>query len=171
MNLRKTCLLLCVFLVSASLFGCETKKEESGIENEDMTKQGPMITVEKPASLPKCDFQKEASFPDRLGGVDDTLAMNSVLSFKSYKDQGTIYLSVEEGVESFDLYVNSVKCEEDLSMAGNYKLDIAKIAVNGSNSLQISNIEPEDKENAVSVFIPYPGIIQGSPEEEETAKK
>ncbi|MBQ1482925.1 MAG: penicillin binding protein PBP4B [Erysipelotrichaceae bacterium] len=166
MNLRKTCLLLCVLLVSVSLFGCETKKEESGIENEDMTKQGPMITVEKPASLPKCDFQKEASFPDRLGGVDDTLAMNSVLSFKSYKDQGTIYLSVEEGVESFDLYVNSVKCEEDLSMAGNYKLVIAKIAVNGSNSLQISNIEPEDKENVVSVFIPYPGIIQGSPEEE-----
>ena len=166
MMIRKLCTILCSLLLLTTLFGCTKKEEEIPQESEETMIKETKIRTETITSLPSYEWQKEASFPDRLGSVDDTLAMNSLLSFKSYKDQGEIYLQVEEGVSSFDLYVNSFRCEEDLSSSGIYKLDIANIAKNGLNTLQISNIEPQDKENAVKVYIPYPAIIEGDLKEE-----
>ena len=53
------------------------------------------------SGIPAYQWQKTAVFPDWKGYVDDTLAMNSMVSFITWHGQGTIYLRVGEGVERF----------------------------------------------------------------------
>ena len=45
-------------------------------------------------------------------------------------------------------------------------IDISPVAKNGENTLQVSNIVPSDLPEAVKVFIPYPEVLGGIPEDE-----
>ena len=110
------------------------------------------------------EWQRSASFPDRLGKVDDTLAMSSILSFYSYEDQGSIYLKVNEGLKSFDCYVNTRKINEEITEPGIYRLNIENASINGLNSLQISSVKPQDA--SIEVCIPYPTILEGEASKE-----
>ena len=57
------------------------------------------------SELPQQDWQKSVVFPDWKGYTDDTLAMNSMLSFRFSHGQGVIWLQVDEAVEAFTLYI------------------------------------------------------------------
>ena len=110
-------------------------------------------------------WQGEVVFPDRKGYVDDTLAMNSMFSFTGFEDQGTMYVTVDEGVESFDLFINNVKADTKNMKAGTYEIDYSGISVNGTNTVQVTNIVPSDLDGAVTLDIPYPTVISGTLEE------
>ncbi|MBR1657665.1 MAG: serine hydrolase [Synergistaceae bacterium] len=118
-------------------------------------------------SIPKYQWQKNISFPDWLGYTDDTLALNSMASFNFWHGQGTIYLKISKGVKSFRLFVNGKSLDtSSVSGGGLYKADISGSALNGTNTIQVSNIEPYGLKNAVEVFIPYPVVLEGRPEDE-----
>ena len=157
----KAILISLIILLSLSLVSCKAPEVEEIVE-EDSREVVREIRFEEIGSLPDAKWQKTFSFPDRLGNVDDTLAMNSIAGFEGYEDQGVLYLQAEEGVESFDLFINDLKCAE-LESSKNYRIDYADCAINGLNSIQVSNIQGAGK---VNVYIPYPVVIEGELEEE-----
>lgn len=129
------------------------------------------ICVKKIDSMVAGTWQAEVKFPDWKGYVDDTLAMNSMYSFDGCKDQGKLYFTVEENVESFDLFINNKKVNTKNMKNGIYELDISKISVNGINTLQVSNITPNDLKEAITVNISYPGVIDGTLKEVGLSKE
>lgn len=107
------------------------------------------------------------TFPDWKGYTDNTLAMNSMYSFMGYHGQGEIYFTIADEVESLKMYVNDIPVElDESSFQGTWKLDISTCSRNGENTIQVSNISPTDITEAVTVYIPYPEVIDGTPEEE-----
>lgn len=113
------------------------------------------------------DWQAKLVFPDWKGYTDDTLAMNSMYSFISYHGQGKLYVCVSEQLDSFHMYVNGYAIDVDRIISGSvWTIDISAYTKNGENTLQVSNIEPSDLTEAVTVYIPYPEVLKGTPEEE-----
>ncbi len=122
--------------------------------------------ITKINSIPQAQWQKTADFPDQLGRVDDTLALNSMISFNFWHSQGKIYLKISEHVKNFDMFINGSRIDtSSIKSTGFYAVDISGYAVDGVNTVQISNINPSNKNKAVSVFIPYPVILDGNLEE------
>ncbi len=120
------------------------------------------VKVEK-ASVPKGSMQGSYHFPDRFDIIDDALAENNTVSFLTYAGQGTLYLTVKDGVEDFRLFVNQKRVRTERMKAGNtYKVDISSLTKDGKNSLQLSNIVPRSLKDAVHVDIPYPVVTDGS---------
>lgn len=115
------------------------------------------------SELPDYAWQKTASFPDWKNYTDDTLAMNSMISFQGYHGQGFLVLSVSEETESFTLYVNGEKADTVKTKDLVY-VDISEAAKDGVNTVQISNILPLNLKNAVTVYIPYPEVLPGNGE-------
>ena len=105
--------------------------------------------------IPKYEWQKHVSFPDWKGYTDDTLAMNSMVSFNFWHGQGKIYFKTSGGAKSFQAFINNKSVDTSSS-----ECDISCATVDGINTLQVSNIEPRGK---VEVFIPYPAVISGIP--------
>ena len=118
------------------------------------------------AALPEAGWQYTVAFPDWKGYTDDTLAMNSMFSFRFCHGQGTIYLEVAPGVTGFNLYVNGVGCDTAGVGEGLWSADISGAAVDGVNTLQLTNIQPRGLEKAVTVYIPYPVVLPGDAAEE-----
>lgn len=115
-------------------------------------------------SLPSGSWQGDVSFPDWAGYVDDTLAMNSLYSFTGFRDQGEIYVSVKDGVKSFRMFVNNAEVDTEAIKSGQtYKVNISNASVDGTNTVQITNIVPSDIDKAVNIKIPYPIVIDGKP--------
>ena len=148
---RLLSVLISVILTAGFVSSCaaETKK--------------PVMSVLRVSEIPAREWQKTAVFPDWKGYPDNTLAMNSMISFYGYHGQGQIFLDVSEETESFSLYVNGVKAEPD-GTGGIFSADISEAAKDGVNTLQISNILPLGLENAVTVYIPYPEVLPGNGE-------
>ena len=119
------------------------------------------LSVACTAAVPAYQWQKKAVFPDWKGYSDDTLAMNSMLSFRFRHGQGVLWLEVSEAVESFVLYVNGCPCDTAAVRAGAWAVDISGVAVDGVNTLQISNILPLGLKEAVTAYIPYPEVLKG----------
>ncbi|MCR4907227.1 MAG: penicillin binding protein PBP4B [Lachnospiraceae bacterium] len=125
------------------------------------------LRVSQTDRLPEWEWQAKTVFPDRRGKIDDTLAMNSLLSFEGYHGQGKLFFSPSETVSSFKMYVNNREVDtSSLTAETIYELDFSDAAVNGLNTLQVSEIEPMTAKEAVRVWIPYPEILPGLPEEE-----
>lgn len=119
-------------------------------------------SLTKTESIPDGGWQAERTFPDQAGHVDSTLAMNSMYSFTGFSGQGKIYFEITDGVESFDLFVNNHAIDTADCVSGAYELDIADIALNGTNTIQLTNIESAKPDNKITVKIPYPTVIEGS---------
>jgi CubicO group peptidase (beta-lactamase class C family) len=145
--------ILSVFLAVASAISfsaCSKTEDTAALKGEEADE------------LPGSSWQNEVAFPDWAEYVDDTLAMNSMFSFKDYEGQGDIYVTVADDVESYKMYVNDEEVDtSEMVKKGIYKVDISSVAKNGTNTLQVSNIEPSDAEKAVTVDIPYPTVIDG----------
>ena len=127
---------------------------------------GEVIKTEKVRAAPDGEWQCEAAFPDWKGYVDDTLALNSMVSFDGWHGQGYFYVTLHEDTESLRLFANG--CEADVSfMRGgeSCRVDFSAVAKDGKNTIQVTEIMPGDLEKAVSVYIPYPVIMDGSVEE------
>lgn len=74
---------------------------------------------------------------------------------------------MKEGVTGFALYVNGTRIDTShMAAGGTYQVDIASATVDGTNTLQVSNIEPFGLDDAVTVCIPYPEVLAGVPERE-----
>ncbi len=112
------------------------------------------------AAIPERQWQKTASFPDWKGYTDDTLAMNSMVSFRFWHGQGTLWLKVSEEVESFSLFINSRRFDTSSIGAGVWAVDFSAAAINGMNTLQVSNILPLGLKDAVTVYVPYPTVTE-----------
>ena len=123
------------------------------------------ITITKLDNMITGTWQAEVKFPDWKGYIDDTLAMNSMYSFDGCKDQGELYFTIGEEVESFNLFINNVKIDTTNMKNGIYKIDISKIALNKTNTIQITNIVPNNLKECITVNIPYPRVIDGTLEE------
>ncbi len=118
------------------------------------------------AILPESRWQVDVTFPEWRGFADDTLALNDMMSFDFFSDQGYLYISADEEVKSFDMYINSRKVDSSLIKGGGcYKVDFSDCSLNGRNTLQVSNVQPFDEEVKVRVCVPYPTVISGTPEE------
>ncbi|MCR5788517.1 MAG: penicillin binding protein PBP4B [Lachnospiraceae bacterium] len=112
-------------------------------------------------------YQINVSFPDWKGYTDDTLAMNSMISFLGYHGQGSLEITVSEEVTGFELYINGIAVDTaEFAGGGQYTLDISEYTRNGENTLQVSGITPFDLKEAVKVSVPYPTVLPGEPEEE-----
>ena len=151
MGRRILILLLCVLLCAGSPAALAQAGNES-VEEWTMTKE---------TGLPAGEWQKRAFFPAWKGYTDDTLAMNSRLSFQGYHGQGALWLEVAEGVEAFTLYVNGQKWNTAAVSAGVWRADISAVAVDGVNTLQLSGIQPMGLRDAVRVYVPYPVVLAG----------
>lgn len=122
------------------------------------------VKVSQLSGLPSGQWQAQPVFPAWAGYVDDTLALNSMFTFQHYSGQGTLYVAPEAGVASFALFVNN-KPINTAQMAGGgvYAVDISGCTLNGDNTIQVSAIQPAGK--TVQVSIPYPVVIEGTPEQ------
>lgn len=122
------------------------------------------VKVSQLSGLPGGQWQAQPVFPAWAGYVDDTLAMNSMFTFQHYSGQGTLYVAPEAGVASFALFVNN-KPINTAQMAGGgvYAVDISGCTLNGDNTIQVSAVQPAGK--TVQVSIPYPVVIEGTPEQ------
>ena len=115
--------------------------------------------------LPEAEWQGTPCFPDWFGYVDTTLAMNSTYGFKFYSGQGEIFLTPTLEVESFDLFINLKRVDTSEMRGGSiWKVDISDLTVDGMNSLILCNIRPSGLKKAVTVYIPYPEVIEGTVE-------
>jgi len=92
-------------------------------------------------------------------------------SFDGVKDQGKLYFTINEGVENFDLFINNTKIDTTDMRNGIYEVDISKIANNGTNTIQVSNITPTNLKEAITVAIPYPRVIDGTLKEVGLSKE
>jgi CubicO group peptidase (beta-lactamase class C family) len=117
------------------------------------------------ADLPSGDWQVDVTFPDWSGKQIAALAQNSMYSFTGYTGQGELYITPSAGVTSFTLFVNNREVDTSLMTAGaTWKVDISGIAKNGTNTVQLSNIEPSENGITVNMKAPYPVVIAGTPE-------
>ncbi len=141
----------------------ETEEAETETETEEETEtdmeeivlpDGVMLCKE----IPEYGWQRQAVFPDWKGYTDDTLAMNHMVSFDYYHGQGTIWLHASEEVDSFILYVNGTRFEFPEAGGRSFSVDISGLSVDGTNTLQVSNIQPRGTKQAVEVYIPFPTV-------------
>ena len=111
-------------------------------------------------------WQIQAVFPDWKGYTDDTLAMNSMISFYGYHGQGAVYVQPAKEVTGFSMYVNGIAVDTSgMTGGGTYLVDISGAAADGKNTVQISNIFPFDLKEAITVTVPYPEVLPGPVEE------
>ena len=110
--------------------------------------------------LPEAQWQLDVTFPDWMGKVHSSLAVNNRIGFYGYSGQGKMYLSCDENCSSFALYINGKSVSTKGMEAGRtWLLDISGLTVNGRNSVQVSSLE----EGTVRVCVPYPEVISGTP--------
>ena len=146
---------LCFCLCAVLLLGFAAPLSVKAAASEEK----PALSLCKQDALPEAGWQKSAAFPDWKGYTDDTLAMNSMISFLFYHGQGTIWFKVPEEVKSFTLYVNETRFDTSGVTGGVFTADISGVAVDGVNTLQISNILPLGLKKTIEVYIPYPAVL------------
>lgn len=130
------------------------------------------ISISEAAIPQDSDWQATPAFPDWAGYVDDTLVMNSRYSFEFYHGQGDMYVEVGSGVDSFELSVNGIKADTAQMASGKtYKLSIAGVTVDGTNSIAVTNVFPVSENGSVKVYIPYPIVMNGSPDKSGISKQ
>jgi hypothetical protein len=130
-------------LITLCIAACNEKADDDNTGKEEETLKEEKVIIRQIDALPEADWQKFEVFPEYSRDLDDTLAMNSICSFDGYSGQGEFFIRIDEDVESFTLYINSERVDfEQTSKDSIYQLDYAKVAVNGKNSIQISNIRP-----------------------------
>jgi CubicO group peptidase (beta-lactamase class C family) len=152
--------------MTAASFMLSAYTTDAEANNEDLSVQA-MAEGQAGQPAPQTHWQGEASFPDWMGTPSDTLALNSMYSYLSYHGQGTVQVSVADEVEDFSLYINGHHVDTSTMMAGGtYDLDVSELAVNGVNTLQVSNICPYGLSGAVTVRVPYPVVLAGDAAEE-----
>lgn len=129
--------------------------------------EAPVTAADSETDSSGPEWQAEVTFPDWKEYTDDTLAMNSMYSFYGCHGQGTLQVAPSDSVVSFRMYVNGQMIDTSGLLPGKTSVvDISPYTINGRNTLQISNISPSAESAVVTVSIPYPEVLAGSPEDE-----
>ncbi len=185
-KLRKLCALSVITMIITTACGSEAETAATESSIDDSINQAAVIAStetkyevvsenisesiklsEETEDLSGIQWQGEVSFPDWKDSVIDGLAQNSMYSFWGYHGQGKLHLTLSDNVESFSMYINGNCIDTTMAVGGrDYVLDMSEVAVNGENTVQISNILPYDSGASVTLRIPYPVIVSGTPEEE-----
>lgn len=183
---KKLCALSVITMIITTACGSEAETAATESSFEDSLNQAAVIAStetkyevvsenisesiklsEETEDLSGIQWQGEVSFPDWKGSVIDGLAQNSMYSFWGYHGQGKLHLTLSDNVESFSMYINGKCIDTTMAVGGrDYVLDMSEVAVNGENTVQISNILPYESGASVTLRIPYPVIVSGTPEEE-----
>ena len=163
---RNLCLdLLCTALLSSALFtGCAAAGGSTPASPSASSQGGSgPIAVSEAAELPGGTWQFSVSFPDQKGKPDNSLAMNSMLSFEGRHGQGVLYVAPTAGIQSFEMYINDTSLDTSAMEAGKiYEVDYSSAAADGLNTIQVSGILPIASEEKVNVYIPYPTVLEGT---------
>ena len=164
---------LCMGLILSSCAGGvpkpskpeETESASPSQPSETADPEGPLLVHE--AGDVNIDSLEPVSFPEWKGYTDDTLVLNSMYSFPGYHGQGKLYFRVSDAVEQFRMYINGHPVNTE-GLAGDnlWVLDFSDYSINGMNTVQVSNIKPLDLKDAVTLYVPYPEVLEGTPEEE-----
>lgn len=104
---------------------------------------------------------------DVTGGfqIDQTITTEKVIPFRSFKNQGTLYLKAKD-LKNVSLFINDTAVEPARHKKNKWlKLDIAPFTKNGDNQLKITR---QNTEKAVSLEIklPYPELIDNTNKKE-----
>ena len=152
---------MCIILTAAIVFtGCSTTQAAGKTEG---SKGLEAVEVE---ALPNGGWQLAASFPDWKGSPDNSLAMNSMVNFEGRHGQGRFYVAPTEGITSFSIYVNEVPVDTSGMEAGKvYEVDYSGIALDGFNSVQVTDILPIASKEKVNLYFTYPEVLDGTLEE------
>lgn len=177
-NLKKGCALTmaALMMTGTMMAGCGPANANPSPEETTQSTQNTAVpafaensqaaVAVQSVTLPNATWQNELTFPNWAGYVDDTLALNSMYTFTTYHGQGKLYITPAEGVTGFSLFVNNQPIDTNSMVAGQtWEVDISDYTLDGANTIQLSNIQPGDMNEAVKVNIPYPIVLEGTPEE------
>ena len=181
-NGRKTKKLAALALAAALMFAQTQNSFAQKAPNKE-----PLFKIEETSPPEGAQWQAELSFPDRFGEVEDTLAPNSLYAFDFFEGQGYLFVQVGSDVAAFSLFVNQERVDTSALVGGrSYKIDISKIARNGKNILQASDIRAaaatsrsvsslgsaaasrsatSSDSGKVKVYVPYPVLLNASAEQ------
>jgi N-acetylmuramoyl-L-alanine amidase len=146
-------LLLFVLILSTSLNGYAVDNKISTTADEQQ------VSVAQPLVASQIDPR----FPEEE--PTSRLYAQSRRVFKGYEGQGKIIVE-NHGAQSADLYVNGklVSAKDVFKHKdGRVTIDISKYTVTGHNALKVLRVKPGDA--YINVFIPYPKLIVGKPED------
>ena len=132
---------------------------------DELIKESLCPAVEEVDSIPEEDFMETFVFPDVLGEVNNATVVNSVIGYKGYKGQGSLYVFADENVESYDLFINDIRIDTENIKKPCFHIDASDISKNGINSVQVTNIRPVDLKEAVKIYVEYPEVLPGTPKE------
>ncbi len=169
MSKRIPSVLILSFLACLSMSACSVNIVENQIKSSpdpDAAAQETTVpdteVVFGETGIPDYEWQLDVTFPDWRGDISSTYPINNCVGFYGYSGQGEIYLDRDEKAGDFEMFVNGRKLDTSGTEAGrSYLADISAFTVNGMNSIQVSGLEKGN----VRVCIPYPVIIQGTPDE------
>ena len=140
---------------------------ESGVEAAGQSEAAAVTLSPADNEISDVQWQGVITFPEWMGYTDDTLAMNHMYSFFGYHGQGTLRICPAAKVTGFNLYINEIPVDtKEIAGGGQYDLDISSLTKDGRNTIQVSGITPSDLAEAVTVCVPYPEILPGSPQDE-----
>ncbi len=176
-NLKKGCALTmaALMMTGTMMAGCTSAPAGSTAGETTQPSQnaaptfsesGKATVAVQSVTLPEATWQNELTFPNWAGYIDDTLALNGMYTFTTYHGQGKLYITPAEGVTGFSLFVNNQPIDTSTMAAGQtWEVDISEYTLDGANTIQLSNIQPGSMDEAVKVNIPYPVVLEGTPEE------
>lgn len=133
---------VCLLMV-LTLFGCEKKQ--------------PKYSITEGKELVGAQVNK--TFPLKVDELDDTLIMNTMAVFKTYRGQGLMSVDASKA-ESFTMKINGYDIDTSKLVKTKANIDFKDLALNGNNTVMISNIKPDGGE--VVVKIDYPQILDES---------
>ena len=134
---------------------------------DDPAKDYSKITSKQISQIPSAQWRADISFPDYMNYVDDTLICNGMFTFKGYAGQGKLYITAKPGVTGAKIFINGVEMNTS-QLCGNtgsvYEVDYSKVAVDGYNTIQVTNVAPTTVgiKKGINVKIPYPTVINGT---------
>lgn len=100
-------------------------------------------------------FQLDKSFPLSKNDFDDSIITDQLIAFKFFKDQGYILFDTKEFI-SADIYINGSKLDlSKVAKKKDLKIDISKLTIDGTNTLQINNLKGK-----INIKIPYPIVLE-----------
>ena len=141
--------------------GSDASSKDGGFSASDG-----LISAAQIQALPDCGWQFSVSFPDWKGKPDNSLAMNSMVSFEGRHGQGTLYAAPDAGITSFSMYINNIPVDTTAMEAGKvYEIDFSGAAVDGLNTIQVTDILPAASGQKVGIYITYPTVLDGTLEE------
>ena len=152
------CSLLGAAVALTTLSGCAAG---SNIPEASAAGSKETFPIVKAETVPQHSWQYAVSFPDWKGKPDNSLAMNSMVSFEGRHGQGNLYIAPSEGVTSFSVYINDHPVNTSEMEAGAvYEIDFSGAAIDGINTIQVTDILPAEDAQKVGVYIPYPTVLR-----------